>query len=80
MLNTFEIAKYFAERGYQWTFTDGRRIPTEDEIENVITRAVDALADEPDLTQLEVGRLIVQKHGQFYDVYVHIAQLNTDDE
>lgn len=68
------VAEFFAQQGYEWNFKDGRRIPTEEEIDQTIGLAIDKLSEEPDLAQLEVGRLIVQRHGQFYDIYVHIAE------
>lgn len=69
-----DIAKLFGEAGFEWNFTDGRRVPTEDEIDTTITRAMELLADEPDNAQLEVGRLIVKKRGSFYDVFLHVRE------
>lgn len=77
MLNFRSLARMFVRRGYKWNFKDGtRRIPTEKEINGAVMDAVDRLMDEPNLAQLEVGRLIVQKHDQRYDVYVHVGEVS----
>lgn len=68
------IHRVFEGQGYRWKFADGSRVPTEAELNTVVLNAIDALKEEEDNTQLEVGRLIVKKSGQFYDVYVHLAE------
>lgn len=69
------IAHLFQASELKWKFKDGYRVPTLDEIDDAVIRAIDAIADEPDLTQIEFGRMIVQKNGQGFDVYVHMAEL-----
>lgn len=66
----------FSRRGYKWTFKDGTRTPTYGDITEYVLKAIDQLKDKPDLTQIEFGRLIVQKHGSFYDVYVQVAAVS----
>lgn len=73
-LTVNEIADLFKRGNYKWKFTDGHRVPTRDEIQTTILNAIDALKDEGNNTQVEMGRLIVKKSGQFYDVYVHLAE------
>lgn len=75
MTDLTSLARMFVRRGYEWNFNDGRRVPKQKEIEEFVLRAVERLSDQPDLSQLEFGRLIVQKHGDFYDVYVQVAEL-----
>jgi hypothetical protein len=70
-----KVANFYKEAGYQWKFKEGFRVPTEEEIETTVFLAIDALKTEPDRAQLEVGRLVVQKNGQFYDVYVQMAEI-----
>lgn len=68
------IAHLFQASNLKWKFKDGYKVPTVDDISDAVFKAIDTLADEPDLTQLEFGRLIVQKSGQFYEVYMHMAE------
>lgn len=69
-----QIADIFGREGYTWRFSDGVRVPTEDEISKTVWAAIDALAAEEDNSQVEVGRLIVKKKGSFYDVYLLVAE------
>jgi hypothetical protein len=69
------VANFYSEQGYRWKFKDGSyRVPTEDEVDELVTMAMDALVDEPENAQIEVGRLIVKKRGSFYDVFVHFVE------
>lgn len=68
------IANFFQASEFKWKFKDGYRVPTLDDIDDYVTQAIDKLVDEPDLAQIEFGRLIVQKNGTSYDVYVHMAE------
>lgn len=74
MSELIDLQNLFIKRGYTWTFKDGKRVPTQEELNMVILNAIDALKESDDNTQLEVGRLIVKKSGSFYDVYVHLAE------
>lgn len=69
------ISVYFQQTGYMWKFKDGLRVPTLEEITESVERAIKSLEDKPDMTQIEFGRLIVQRNDTYYDVYVHIAAL-----
>lgn len=69
-----QIHDIFSRRGFVWNFSDGRRVPTEEELNSTILNAIEALKPEADNTQLEVGRLIVRKSGSYYDVYVHLLE------
>jgi hypothetical protein len=73
--NITKLAHFFRDEGYEWNFSDGRRVPSEEEINKTILMAMEALKDEPENTQMEVGRLIVKKRGSFVDVFVHIVEL-----
>lgn len=70
-----KIANFYKKEGYQWKFQEGLRVPTEQDIDDVIGKAMDALSAEPDNTQLEVGRLVVMKRNGRFEVYVHVADL-----
>ena len=70
-----QVANFYSERGYRWKFKDGSyRVPTSDEVNGLVLMAMDALVDEPENAQIEVGRLIVKKRGSFYDVFVHFVE------
>lgn len=70
------IANLFRDSGFRWRFKDGDfRVPTLDDMDDAVGRAIEAIANEPDLTQIEFGRLIVRKDGQAFDVFVHLAEV-----
>lgn len=69
-----DIHSVFSKQGYVWKFSNGSRVPTEEELNATILNAIEALKNEGDNTQVEVGRLIVRKSGSFYDVYVHLLE------
>lgn len=73
------IAHVFQSANLHWKFKDGYRVPTVEEIDDAVIRAMDALRDEADLTQIEFGRMIVQKNGQAYDVYVQMHEIPISD-
>lgn len=72
--NTGQIASIFQANGYSWKFSNGTRVPTEEEIAKTIWSAIDALRETENNTQIEVGRLIVKKSGNKYDVYMHVME------
>jgi hypothetical protein len=77
-MNLSYLASVFADRGYEWSFTEGRRVPTQQEIEDFVRQGVEQLQGEDDLTQIEFGRLILQKQGSHYDIYVHAGEVKSD--
>lgn len=76
MYNIYEdLASEFETRVYQWK-VDGKFItPTAADIEKLVDNAVTALYSEPDGSCFERGRLIVQKNGTKYDVYLHYGEV-----
>lgn len=68
------LADLFKQLGHTWNFSDGTRIPNQDEIDKTIAAAKGMLAAEPDGAQVEVGRLIVKKAGTNLDVYLHVLE------
>jgi hypothetical protein len=69
-----DLASIFQQAGYEWTFTDGTRIPNAEEIEKTIKGAAGLLAPEPENAQIEVGRLIIKKREGFIDVFLHVGE------
>lgn len=73
------IANWFQEADFKWKFKDGFRVPMLDDLDEAVTKAIDRLSDADDLTQIEFGRLIVQRNGNAYDVYVQMAEFPIED-
>jgi hypothetical protein len=69
-----EIESLFIAKGYQWMIGGKRVFPTTEDIRSTIDRAVDELYDEPDGTQIEVGRLIIKKRDGHFDLFVMIGE------
>lgn len=69
------ISDFFQKSGFVWKFADGTRVPSHDEITEVVLKAIEVLSDQPDKTQVEVGRLVIQRNGSWYDLYCHMAQI-----
>lgn len=72
---TDEIARIFRKNGWTWNIKDKSSIvPDEDDIEAALDEAARVLYNEPVGTQLEVGRLIVQKKHNGHDVYIFVGE------
>ena len=70
-----ELESYFLVKDYRWRIGNVLIHPTAEDIREAIDRAKTMLYDEPDETQLEVGRLIIKKRSQeLYDVFVMIGE------
>lgn len=74
-MNYGKVADIFKADGFEWNFSDGRRIPDAKEIEKTVVSAVNALREAEDNTQIEVGRLIIKRKGSYFDVYLHAGVL-----
>lgn len=74
-----ELESFFLVHDYQWRIDGVLRYPTADEIRQTIDRAVTNMYDEPEGTQIEVGRLIVKKHDSGFGVYVLVGEINDKD-
>lgn len=70
-----KIADWFAENGWTWNLKGGRTVvPTDSDVERALDEAVKQLYNEPVGTQLQVGRLIIEKKNQGYDVYMYVGE------
>lgn len=69
-----ELESLFLVKGYHWNIGGNLIIPNAEDIRVTIDRAKEELYDEPDGTQLQVGRLIIKKQDGHYDVYVMIGE------
>lgn len=67
----------FKERGIKWRIDGELKEPSANDIWRVCAEARKQLAALPPggQPQLEIGRLIIQKNGLHYDVYVHIGEI-----
>lgn len=75
MTNIHTLASLFEERGYEWSFRDNKRVPTQAEVDGAILEAIDKIKDSDNLTQIEFGRMIIQKDGPRYNLYVFIGEV-----
>lgn len=67
-----DLAALFREKGWKWSLRDNRfTVPTVDDIEAALDEAARLLYNEPVGTQLEVGRLIIKRLHDGFDVYVY---------
>jgi hypothetical protein len=86
-----ELESFFLVHDYQWRIDGVLRYPTADDLRATIDRAVTTMYDEPEGTQLEVGRLIVKKsddnghiivkkHDSGFGVYVLVGEINDKND
>lgn len=71
-----ELKQVFDEKGYTWNIDGVLTVPSESDILETMEKMAEHLADEPDGTWLELGRLIYIKTGEHLDVYVLHATIN----
>lgn len=69
-----ELAEIFERNGWTWNLKGGKTtIPNPDDIEAALDEAARLLYNEPVGTQLEVGRLIIKRLHNGFDVYVYVG-------
>jgi hypothetical protein len=77
--NINEIAESLADvfERNEWTWTvDGKPVvPGQKLITKALDTAVKALYDEPDSTQIEIGRMIIRKQLKTFDVYIYAGEI-----
>lgn len=71
-----ELETLFMVKDYQWKIDGALRFPNADEIRQTIEKAMAELSDEPNGTQIEVGRLIIKKHSEGYAIYTLVGEVN----
>lgn len=70
-----EIARIFRKNGWTWNLKGKSSVvPDEDDITAALDEAARLLYDEPVGTQLEVGRLVIQKKHHGHDVYLFVGE------
>lgn len=70
-----DIAEIFAKNGWTWNLKGGRTlVPEADDIEQALDEAARILYNEAEGTQLEVGRLIITRLHNGFDVYVYAGK------
>ena len=63
----------FLVRGYEWSFEDGPRVPTRDEI----VVGLEHLAEQtPENHYMAGGRMILVNSDGHKDLYLHIGEIN----
>lgn len=75
MVETRDIHRIFLDRGYVWKIDGEYKIPTEGDIAQALERMKQDLLDQDNLSMHFMGRLVVKKEADNYDVYVHLGRL-----
>lgn len=76
-----EISGLFLLNGYTWVFSGEHKIPSAEDIQQALDRAVEVLYDEEPETQLEVGRMIVKKRSNtLHDVFILAGTIGEEDD
>jgi len=66
---------------YQWKIDGKLTSPSEQDIQDTLDRAVEALYDKDPGDQLEVGRLIIKKRdNQIHDVFILAGTIGEDND
>lgn len=74
-----ELRSLFAQKGYKWR-VDGRlKSVTKADILELTKEVEQRMANEPDGTWYEVGRLIFIKEAGFIDVYAHHGSIEKNN-
>jgi hypothetical protein len=69
-----DLAELSQQLGHFYRVDTGRAImPTEEEFEQILDEAVRVLNGEPEGTTLRLGRLIIEKIEDGFDVYIHVG-------
>lgn len=72
-----EIQFLMEDKEYTWNFGGEARIPTADEVKEVLDKAYAALYDGVPGSTFEFGRLIIRHYdANKFDVYLHIGEEN----
>jgi hypothetical protein len=70
-----DIAEIFAKHQWTWNLKGGRTtVPEIDDIEAALDEAARLLYNEEPGTELEVGRLIIKRLHNGFDVYVYAGK------
>ena len=70
-----DLAKVFEENGWTWNLVGGQStVPDALDIEAALDEAARLLYNEEVGTQLEVGRLIIKRLHNGFDVYVYAGK------
>ena len=64
-----ELADHFERNEWTWKLDNKDIVPREEDFLEALDKAAERLYDSPDGTQMEVGRLIIQKQGDRFYVY-----------
>jgi hypothetical protein len=81
MMDVQGIQFHFMMNNLRWRIDGELVIPTEEQLQEVIDKAVERLYAEPDGAQLEVGHLIVKRRNQdLYDVFVRYGTIGDTNE
>lgn len=76
MINYAHLADLFKTLDYRWNIGGELRHPTAEDLELAIDKlAKDLYAEDSDM--IEMGRLMVLRDGDRFDVYLHFGEMGT---
>ena len=69
------ISEFFTRMGWTWNLRGGRVVtPSEEDVLAALDEAAKQLYNQPVGTQLQVGRLIIEKKHRGHDVYMYVGE------
>ena len=68
-----EIHSAFTGKNHYWLFNEDLRVPTVEEVSNVLKRMLDALHDGE---QISSGGIILESNGVHLDCYVYVGEID----
>lgn len=68
-----EIAGFLEVRGYEWNFDGNRRIPNEQEVQEVLDKMALVVTAEGEGTVLAIGGLLFNSQPEGMEVYVYMG-------
>lgn len=74
-MNYESLAQHFNRNAWTWSIDGKDVIPDADTLQQAIDSAMSRLYTEPTGTQLSVGRLIVRKESDSFDIYVMTGEI-----
>lgn len=71
MVDPQELADIFMLNGWKWTIDGQSQHPTANDMTAALDTMRQVLLDSEDGGQLEMGRLIMKRHGNTFDLYLY---------
>ncbi len=69
---TYQI---FQKQGYTWKIDGEPKQPTKEQLEDALNAMMMNLLENPDASQISMGRVMLVRSEQHFDVYVNVGEL-----